>query len=159
MVFLLALFQNRLLGVVQVDHHSLQNSTRMVLILECKLANLVVAVGPKLTEAYSAYLRSCEKQQDIMSFTPGTFKEFCTLNRDSIDSEKFRMLTFGRGDHEDFGLKGYDIAAKAVVELKDNSYHLIFVGAPDDKQEAVTENLLQNGISKRQLTVRNFLQN
>ena len=125
----------------------------------CKLANLVVAVGPKLTEAYSAYLRSCEKQQDIMSFTPGTFKEFCTLNRDSVDSEKFRVLTFGRGDHEDFGLKGYDIAAKAVVELKDNSYHLIFVGAPDDKQEAVTENLLQNGISKRQLTVRNFLQN
>ena len=124
----------------------------------CKLANLVVAVGPKLTEAYSAYLRSCEKQQDIMSFTPGTFKEFSTLNQASVDSEKFRVLTFGRGDPEDFGLKGYDIAAKAVVELKDNSYHLIFVGAPDDKQEAVTENLLQNGISKRQLTVRRFLQ-
>ena len=59
---------------------------------------------------------------------------------------------------QNFGLKGYDIAAKAVAELKDNSYHLIFVGAPDGKQEAVTENLLQNGISKRQLTVRTFLQ-
>ena len=124
----------------------------------CKLANLVVAVGPKLTDAYSAYLRSCEKQQDIMSLTPGTFKEFSTLNHASVDSEKFRVLTFGRGDPEDFGLKGYDIAAKAVVELNDNSYHLIFVGAPDDKQKAVTENLLQNGISKRQLTVRRFLQ-
>ena len=124
----------------------------------CKLANLVVAVGPKLTEAYSAYLRSCEKQQDIMSFTPGTFKEFSTLNQASVDSEKFRVLTFGRGDPEDFGLKGYDIAAKAVAELKDNSYHLIFVGAPDGKQEAVAEDLLQNGISKRQLTVRRFLQ-
>ena len=123
----------------------------------CKLANLVVAVGPKLTEAYSAYLQSCEKQQDIMSLTPGTFKEFSTLNHASVDSEKFRVLTFGRGDPEDFGLKGYDIAAKAVVELNDNSYHLIFVGAPDDKQKAVTENLLQNGISKRQLTVRKFL--
>ena len=107
----------------------------------CKLANLVVAVGPKLTEAYSAYLRSCEEQQDIISFTPGTFKEFSTLNQASVDSEKFRVLTFGRGDPEDFGLKGYDIAAKAVVELK-----------------AFTENLLQNGISKRQLTVRKFLQ-
>ncbi|RMX41337.1 hypothetical protein pdam_00021646, partial [Pocillopora damicornis] len=92
----------------------------------CKLANLVVAVGPKLTEAYSAYLQSCERQQDIMSLTPGTFKEFSTLNHASIDSEKFRVLTFGRGDPEDFGLKGYDIAAKAVAELKDNSYHLIF---------------------------------
>ena len=124
----------------------------------CKLANLVVAVGPKLTEAYSAYLRSCEKQQDIMSFTPGTFKDFSTLNQASVDSEKFRVLTFGRGDPEDFGLKGYDIAAKAIAELDDNSYHLIFVGAPDGKQEAVTENLLQNGISKRQLTVRKFMQ-
>ena len=124
----------------------------------CKLANLVVAVGPKLTEAYSAYLRSCEKQQDIMSFTPGTFKEFSILNHAPVDSEKFRVLTFGRGDPEDFGLKGYDIAAKAVAELKDNSYHLIFVGAPDGKQEAVAQEFLQNGISKRQLTVRTFLQ-
>ena len=124
----------------------------------CKLANLVVTVGPKLTEAYSAYLRSCEKPQDNMSFTPGTFKEFSTPNHASADSEKFRVLTFGRGDPEDFGLKGYDIAAKAVAELKDNSYHLIFVGAPDGKQEAVAEDLLQNGISKRQLTVRRFLQ-
>ncbi|XP_022800778.1 uncharacterized protein LOC111338545 [Stylophora pistillata] len=123
----------------------------------CKLANLVVAIGPKLTEAYSAYLRFSEKQQDIISFTPGTFKEFSTLKQASVDSEKFRVLTFGRGNPEDFSLKGYDIAAKAVVELKDNSYHLIFVGAPDGIQEAVTENLLQSGISKRQLTVRNFL--
>ena len=123
----------------------------------CKLANLVVAVGPKLTEAYSAYLRSCEKQQDIMSFTPGTFKEFSTLNQASVDSVKFRVLTFGRGDPEDFGLKGYDIAAKAIVELKDHSYHLIFVGAPDGKQEELAEGLLQNGISKRQLSVRKCL--
>ena len=124
----------------------------------CRLANLVVAVGPKLTEAYSAYLRSCEKQQDIMSFTPGTFKEFSTLKQASVDSEKFRVLTFGRGDPEDFSLKGYDIAAKAVVELNDYSYHLIYVGAPDGKQEAVKERLLQSGISNRQLTVRTFLQ-
>ena len=124
----------------------------------CKLANLVVAVGPKLTETYTAYLRSSEKQQDIMSFTPGTFKEFYTVNHVSVDSKKFRVLTFGRGDPGDFGLKGYDIVAKAIAELKDHSYHLVFVGAPDGKQEAVTENLLQNGISKRQLTVRKVLQ-
>ena len=124
----------------------------------CKLANIVVAVGPKLTEAYSAYLRSSEKQQDIFTLTPGTFKEFSTLKHAPVDSEKFRVLTFGRGDPEDFGLKGYDIAAKAIAELDDNSYHLIFVGAPDGKQEAVKERLLQSGISNRQLTVRKFLQ-
>ena len=124
----------------------------------CKLANIVVAVGPKLTEAYSAYLRSSEKQQDIFMLTPGTFKEFSTLKHAPVDSEKFRVLTFGRGDPEDFALKGYDITAKAIAELDDNSYHLIFVGAPDGKQEAVKERLLQSGISSRQLTVRKFLQ-
>ena len=68
------------------------------------------------------------------------------------------MLTFGRGDPEDFDLKGYDIAVKAIAELKDHSYHLIFVGAPDGKQEEVAKDLQQNGISRRQLTVRTFLQ-
>ena len=68
------------------------------------------------------------------------------------------MLTFGRGDPEDFSLKGYDIAAKAIVELKDRSYHLIFVGAPDGKQEEVADNLLKSGISKDQLIVRKFVQ-
>ena len=123
----------------------------------CKLANLVVPIGPKLMEAYSAYLRSCEKQQDIMSFIPGAFKEFSTLNHAPVDSKKFRVLTFGRVDPEDFVLKGHDIAAKAVAELKDNSYHLIFVGAPDGKQEAVAQYFLRSGISKSQLTVREFL--
>ena len=69
-----------------------------------------------------------------------------------------KVLTFGRGDPEDFSLKGYDIAAKAIAKLKDHSYRLIFVGAPDGKQEEVAENLLKSGISKRQLTVRKFLQ-
>ena len=124
----------------------------------CKLANLVVAVGPKLTEAYSSYLRSCQKHQDIIQLTPGIFSDFCTTKQAEVDSDKFKVLTFGRGDPEDFGLKGYDIAAKAIVELQDNSYRLIFVGAPDGKQEEVAENLLKSGISKDQLIVRKFVQ-
>ena len=68
------------------------------------------------------------------------------------------MLTFGRGDPEDFSLKGYDIAVKAIVELKDSSYRLLFVGAPDGKEEDVATNLLQCGISKDQLVVRKFVQ-
>ena len=45
-----------------------------------------------------------------------------------------------------------------MVELKDSSYHLVFVGAPDGKQEEVVENLLQSGISRNQLFVRRFIQ-
>ena len=124
----------------------------------CELADVVAAVGPKLTKAYSSYLRFCEKHQDIIQLTPGTFSEFSDITQAANDGDKFKVLTFGRGDPEDFSLKGYDIAAKAIVELKDSSYHLVFVGAPDGKQEEVAENLLQSGISRNQLFVRRFIQ-
>ena len=125
----------------------------------CKLADAVVAVGPKLTKAYSSYLRSCEKHQDIIQLTPSTFIEFSEVKQAAVDMDNFKVLTFGRGDPEDFSLKGYDISARAIVELKDRSYHLTFVGAPDGKQDEVAKNLLKSGIDKKQLTVKKFVQN
>ena len=124
----------------------------------CELADVVAAVGPKLTEAYSSYLRFCKKHQDIIELTPGTFSEFSDIGQATKERDKFKVLIFGRGDPEDFIVKGYDIAAKAIVELKDSSYHLVFVGAPDGKPEEVVENLLQSGISRNQLFVRRFIQ-
>ena len=124
----------------------------------CELADVVAAVGPKLTEAYSSYLRFCKKHQDIIELTPGIFSEFSDITQATNECDKFKVLTFGRGDLEDFSLKGYDIVAKAIVELKDSSYHLVFVGVPDGKQEEVAENLLKSGISRNQLFVRRFIQ-
>ena len=123
----------------------------------CKLADAVLAVGPKLRKAYSSYLRSCEKHQDIIQLTPSTFSEFSDVKQAAVDMDNFKVLTFGRGDPEDFSLKGYDISARAIVELEDRSYHLIFVGAPDGKQDEVAKNLLKSGIDKKQLTVRKFM--
>ena len=124
----------------------------------CRLADLVVAVGPKLREAYSSYLRVSKKHQYIFQLTPGTFHEFSMLEQATREEGRFKVLTFGRGDSEDFSLKGYDIAAKAVVDLKDSSYCLVFVGAPIGKQDEVAQNLLQTGIAKDQLIVRAFVQ-
>ena len=124
----------------------------------CELADAVAAVGPKLTEAYSSYLRFCKKHQDIIQLTPGTFIEFSGITQAANERDKFKVLTFGRGDPEDFSLKGYDIAAKAIVELKDSSYHLVFVGAPDGKQEEVAQKLLQSGIFRNRLIVRRSIQ-
>ena len=124
----------------------------------CKLADAVVTVGPKLTEAYSSYLRRCEKDQDIIQLTPGTFSEFSAIKQAKKEGSVFKVLAFGRGDPEDFKLKGYDIAAKAIVELKDRSYRLVFVGAPKEEQGEVAENLLKCGISESQLTVRKFVE-
>ena len=68
-------------------------------------------------------------------------------------------MLFGRGDSEDFELKGFDIAAKAVAQLNDTSYQLVFVGAPSGNEEQVAERLLEYGWSKKQLIVKSFLEN
>ena len=129
----------------------------------CKLADLVVPVGPRLKEAYTSYLQRCKTDQDVLSITPGLFqREFGDLvaKQDPNEDGEFKVLLFGRGDDEDFELKGYNIAAKAFTDqrLKNKPYHLIFVGAPEGKQEEVREKLLQRGIAEAQLTVRKFIQ-
>ena len=123
----------------------------------CKLADAVLAVGPKLTDAFSAQLRSGKSQEDILQLTPGTFREFYDVKQAPKESNKFKVLTFGRGDPEDFSLKGYDISARVIVGLKDRSYSLVFVGAPNGKHDEVAANLLKSGIDKSQLIVRKFL--
>ena len=123
----------------------------------CQIADLVVAVGPKLKEAFASKL--CSSHRDVFQLIPGSFVEFSETQHAKQDRANFKVLTFGRGDFEDFSLKGYDIAAKAIGELQDSSYRLLFVGAPDGKQDEVAEILLQTGISKNQLTVRSFVQN
>ena len=129
----------------------------------CKLADLVVPVGPKLKEAYTSYLQRCKTDQDVLSITPGLFqREFGDLvaKQDPNEDGEFKVLLFGRGDDEDFELKGYNIAAKAFTDqrLKNKPYHLIFVGATEGKQEEVRKKLLQRGITEAQLTVRKFIQ-
>ena len=120
----------------------------------CQLADQVVAVGPKLAEAFAGYLRSCGKDQDVLNLTPGIFSEFSHVKQASEERRTFCVLVFGRGDGEDFKLKGYDIAAEAVAELKDVPCKLVFVGAPRGEEEKVAEMLLKQGIDRNQLTVR-----
>ena len=123
----------------------------------CKIADLVVAVGPKLTETFSTYLRSL--QQDIFQLTPGTFADFADVKHSEQETSKFKVLIYGRGDSEDFSLKGYDIAASAIALLNDRSYYLIFGGVPDGRHDEVAETLLQTGISRDQLIVRSYAKN
>ena len=122
----------------------------------CKMADLAVTVGPKLSEAFRAYLRGCKKDQMVVEFTPGIFAEFSEVEQVVDERKKFRVLAFGRGDDEDFELKGFDIAAKAVATLDDT--HLTFVGAPDGKQDEVKMRLLKCDILAQHLTVRSYLQ-
>jgi len=122
----------------------------------CQLADQVVAMGPKLAEAFSAYLRFCGKDQEVLNFTPSIFTEFVDVTQATEERKTFRVLVFGRGDSEDFHLKGYDIAAKAIAELKNMPFKLVFVGAPSGEEEKVTERLLKEGLGRDQLAVRHF---
>ena len=123
----------------------------------CEMADLVVGVGPKLSEAFRSYLRGCQKEfKSVVDFTPGVFEEFVGLVQD-IEERKLRsVLVFGRGDAEDFELKGFDIAGKAVAALQDT--RLVFVGAPDGKHEEIAKRLTGCGVPASRLRVRGFIE-
>ena len=129
----------------------------------CKCANLVVPVGPRLGKAYHSYLQECKKDEDFFELIPGLFeREFGDLpakQRPKDDSNDFIVLLCGRGDEEDFELKGYNTAVKAFADqrLKGKHYSLLFVGSPEGRQDEVRERLLKYGITNEQLTVREFV--
>jgi len=123
----------------------------------CKKADLVVGVGPKLAEVYRAKLRRYKKE--VFALTP-SFHEFSKEEQAEDEGKKFRVLIFGRGDTEDISLKGFDLAAQAVAELHDESYHLIFVGVREGEHEKVKERLLEEGhggLADHQLKVREYI--
>ena len=120
----------------------------------CQMADLVVGIGPKLTEAYRKYLRWCKKDQDVFEFTPGVFADFTNVEHALDERKHCSVLVFGRGDDEDFELKGFDVAARSVAALHDTD--LVFVGAPDGKEQGIAKRLLDSGLPRGRLTVRGF---
>ena len=121
----------------------------------CKMADHVVGVGPKLSEAFRSYLRSCRKDDTVLDFTPGVFEEFAAVKQVRSERQQHSVLVFGRGDVEDFKLKGFDIAGKAIAALEDT--RLVFVGAPDGKHEEIAKRLTECGVPERRLRVRGFV--
>ena len=122
----------------------------------CEMADLVVGIGPKLSEEFRSYLRSCCKDQNVVDFTPGVFDEFANVKHSPEERKQYKILVFGRGDDEDFELKGFDIAARAVASLRHT--RLVFVGAPDGKREEIAQKLKGCGVLARNLRVKGFVQ-
>ncbi|XP_044179068.1 ankyrin-3-like, partial [Acropora millepora] len=129
----------------------------------CKCADLVVPVGPRLGKAYHSYLQEGKTDEEFFELIPGLFeREFGDLpakQKPKDGSDDFIVLLCGRGDEEDFELKGYNTAVKAFADqrLKGKHYSLLFVGSPEGKQDEVRERLLKYGITNEQLTVREFV--
>ena len=122
----------------------------------CKMADHVVGVGQKLSEAFRSYLRGCNKDDNVFDFTPGLFEEFRTVKQVPDERQQRSVLVFGHGDVEDFELKGFDIAGKAIAALQDT--RLVFVGVTDGKREEITKRLTGCGIPASRFRVRGFVQ-
>ena len=113
----------------------------------CELADQVVAIGPKLAEASSGYLRSSGKHQNVVDLIPGIFSEFADVKQASEERTTFYVLLLGNDDSEHFELKSCNIAVQAAAVLKDKPYKLKFVVASSVQEEQVKRMLLQQGIS------------
>ena len=122
----------------------------------CKMADHVVGVGPKLSEAFRSYLCGCNKDGNVFDFTPGVFEEFKAVRQAPNQRQQRSVLVFGSGDVDDFELKGFDIAGKAIAALQDT--RLMFVGAPDGKHEEIAKRLIECGVPASRLRVRGFAQ-
>ena len=121
----------------------------------CEMADHVIGVGPKLSEAYRSYLCGGNKDGNVFELTPGVFEKFKTVKQVSRgDMRQRRVLVFGRGDVEDFELKGFDIAGKAIAALQDT--RLVFVGAPDGKHEEIARRFKEYGVPASRLNVKGF---
>ena len=114
----------------------------------CQMADQVVTIGPKLTDAYKDKLR----KQDVFNLTPSIFTEFSGMQQKS-DERRFCVLVIESGDSEDFDVKGYNIVAKAIAELEDKSYQLKFASKQKGKEDELADKLLQSGIGCNQLSV------
>ena len=122
----------------------------------CEMADSVVGDGPKLSEAFRSYPRSSNKDDNVLDVTPGVFEVFDAVSQVPNERQQRNVFVFGRGDVEDFKLKGFDIAGRAIAELKDT--RLVFVGATEGKHEEIAQRLNRYGVPLNRLRVREFVQ-
>ena len=121
----------------------------------CKMADQVVTIGPKLTDAYKNQLG----KQDVFNLMPSILTEFLNVQQARDERRTFCVLVTESGDSEDFDVKGYDIAVKAIANLKDKSYQLKFASKQRGKEDELADRLLQCGIGRNQLIICSFDEN
>ena len=113
----------------------------------CEMADVVVTVGPKLTEAFHWYQNWSKKS--VFEFGPGTFADFSSVQPVTVKRKQSRVLVFGQGHFE---LKGFKIAARYAAALSDTL--LYFVGVPHGKHEEIAKCFVDLGIPENCLKMR-----
>lgn len=117
-----------------------------------EMTDLPVAIGPKTDDEFS---RRCHKKE-VFKLTPGILREFSDVKHVTADGAKFRILSFGGGNPKNFNEEGLETTAKAVAQLDDRSYHLVYVGAAKGMDEKLGKKFYQCGVAKNQLSIRSL---
>ena len=81
------------------------------------------------------------------------------MQQASNERRTFCVLVTESDDSEDFDVKGYNVAVKAIANLKDKSYQLMFASKQRGKEDELADNLLQCGIGCNQLIICSFGEN
>ena len=121
----------------------------------CEMADQVVTIGPKLTDTYENQLGKGK----VFNLMPSILTEFSDVQLASNERRTFCVLVTESGDSEDFDVKGYDIAVKAIANLNDKSYQLKFASKQRGKEDELANKLLQCGIGRNQLMICSFDEN
>ena len=117
-----------------------------------EMADLPVAIGPKIAEELSIFLSHQKKR--VFELTPGLLSEFTDVIHTLCDRKKFRILVAGHGHPRYFYKEGLDTVAKAVAGLKDRSYEIILVGTAKGEHKGFVEEFYKCGVPKHQLIIR-----
>ena len=108
----------------------------------CEKGDVLIAIGPKVADAYISALQFYEKHIDVITLTPGIIPDLVGVRTTRNDGgEKFLVMISATYPSDYFKVKGCDIAAKAITLLRDTSYHLIFVILPTDDAEDLKHQL------------------
>ena len=119
----------------------------------CNLADMILAIGPKVAEFYSSYLLSTGKI--VFDLTPGIDDDLINIRSVAGNWKFFRIMVGATYHKKYFEVKGLDIAAQAINLLQDTSYHILFLVRPDEDPEAL-ESRLKIHLDKKQFTVERF---
>ena len=130
-----------------------QESEHELQVTLCEKADLVLAVGPQVAEAYKDALRPHRNEEKVITLMPSIPKEFLGVDQ-HVRSSHFQVLLSASAKY--FEIKGCDIAAKAFMKLEDPSIHLLLVVKEGDNTAALKQAMVNQGISHEQLTVQEF---
>ena len=122
----------------------------------CKLADMIIAIGPKVAEAYRNYLAFPRKY--VFDLTPGIAHDLKDVQPVIEYGEIFRILVSATYYEKYFEAKGLDVAAKAIKLLPNTSYHILFHVKPNEDPKKL-ESRLETHLDKKQFTVERFEKN